>query len=326
MTARMLPGAEVLASTVGLDRDGWLAIRRQGIGGSDAAAIAGLDRYSTPLGVYYDKIGELPDTDDADSEAIRWGRRLEPVLADEFALRTGFRVLRRNAVLRSREHPFMLANLDRLVRDDDGAVGVVEIKTSTERGAAAWRADEDELPARVYCQVQHYLAVTGLTFAWVVVLLAGTEFRMVRVDRDADAIAALVELERLFWDRVQRRDPPDADGSAATRDTLGRVFAVPAAGSTVDLPPSFRRLLEERDALKAVEGDYKARRELIENQVRQFLGDAEEGLIDGVTAVTWRASTRSRVDVTALREKDPDTAELFTVTDTTRTLRFKALP
>jgi putative phage-type endonuclease len=321
VSAPYTPAAEVLTSTKGLTRADWLAIRRQGIGGSDAAAIAGLDRWSSPLGVYYDKIGELADSED--TEAMAWGRRLEPVLAAEFALRTGFKVWKRNAILRSREHPFMLANLDGLVRDDNGRVGPVEYKTSTERGAAAWRADEDELPDRVYCQVQHYLAVTGCTFAWVAALLAGTEYRMVRVERDDVAIAALVDLEDHFWDRVRTRNPPEADGSDATRRALTEVFkdSYPAA---VELPDDYGRLLEEWNALKGLEAGYKARREVIENRFRQFLGEAEEGVLDGRTVVTWRSSLRTRVDVTALREKDPELAAQYEVTEPQRRLLVKA--
>ena len=38
-----------LAKTLDMPREQWLELRRRGIGGSDAAAIVGLDRYRSPL-------------------------------------------------------------------------------------------------------------------------------------------------------------------------------------------------------------------------------------------------------------------------------------
>ena len=43
-----------------MTRDEWLEDRRKSIGGSDAAAVIGLNRYRTPMEVYADKLGALP--------------------------------------------------------------------------------------------------------------------------------------------------------------------------------------------------------------------------------------------------------------------------
>ena len=47
----------------GLDRADWLAVRRQGIGGSDVGAILGLDPWKGPLDVYVDKVADEPGED-----------------------------------------------------------------------------------------------------------------------------------------------------------------------------------------------------------------------------------------------------------------------
>lgn len=44
-------------STKGMSREDWLAQRRKTIGGSDAAAIVGLSRYSTPYTIFMDIFG-----------------------------------------------------------------------------------------------------------------------------------------------------------------------------------------------------------------------------------------------------------------------------
>ena len=56
----------------GLTREEWLAIRKKGIGGSDAGAICGLNPYASPMNVYLDKTTE--ESDSEDNEAMRQAR------------------------------------------------------------------------------------------------------------------------------------------------------------------------------------------------------------------------------------------------------------
>ncbi len=49
--------AEVFVDTENLSREDWLACRRKGIGGSDAAAIMGMSPFCTKRDLYYDKCG-----------------------------------------------------------------------------------------------------------------------------------------------------------------------------------------------------------------------------------------------------------------------------
>ena len=49
-----------LVSTVGLPKAEWLKYRKQGICGSDAGAIAGMNPYVSAFSVYQDKIALLP--------------------------------------------------------------------------------------------------------------------------------------------------------------------------------------------------------------------------------------------------------------------------
>lgn len=78
----------------------WLAERRTGIGGSDVAAILGLNEWTSPYTVWADKLGLLPERED--SEAMRQGRDLEHYVAERFSKVSGKRVRRVNRILR---HP-----------------------------------------------------------------------------------------------------------------------------------------------------------------------------------------------------------------------------
>ncbi len=98
------------------DRQEWLTQRRRGIGGSDAAAILGLNPWVSPFDVYLDKLG-LSDPK-PDTEAMRQGRDLEEYVAQRFVEATGKEVQVAPAMFQHPEHEWMLANVDRLVVGD----------------------------------------------------------------------------------------------------------------------------------------------------------------------------------------------------------------
>lgn len=188
-----------------MTRDKWLAQRRGGIGSSDAAALLGISRWSTPYSVYLDKTGQLPDL--PPNPAMEWGNRLEEAIATAYAERTGERLEdTTHRVFQHPTHPWMLATPDRLTEGGR----VVEVKT-----ASAWSADEwgepgtDEVPDVYLVQVNHQLAVLGLEQADVAVLIGGQDFRVYHVARNDRLIRHLIAVEESFWDRVQTRQPPE---------------------------------------------------------------------------------------------------------------------
>lgn len=46
---------QALVKTKDMSHEDWLQWRKRGIGGSDVAAIAGLSKYKSPVGVWLDK-------------------------------------------------------------------------------------------------------------------------------------------------------------------------------------------------------------------------------------------------------------------------------
>ena len=119
---------EKVISRKNLTKEEWLVYRRSGIGGSDAGAIAGLNPYSTAYSVYLDKLGEAEPI--TETEAMRQGMELEEYVAKRFCEHTGKRVKRCEYILRSKAHPFMLADVDRLVVGENA---VLECKTTLNR-------------------------------------------------------------------------------------------------------------------------------------------------------------------------------------------------
>jgi putative phage-type endonuclease len=119
-------------STAEMSHEDWLVMRKTGIGGSDAGAICGLNPYSSPMKVFWDKTND--ETEELDSEAVRQGHDLEDYVAQRFMESTGLKVRRSNFMYRSKEHTFMIADVDRLIAGEDA---VLECKT-----ASAYNADK----------------------------------------------------------------------------------------------------------------------------------------------------------------------------------------
>ena len=72
VTLEAIGHAKAVADTAGMPRAEWLELRRRGIGGSDAAAVCGLDPWRSPFEVWLDKTGLF--VDETAGEAVRWGR------------------------------------------------------------------------------------------------------------------------------------------------------------------------------------------------------------------------------------------------------------
>uniref|UniRef100_UPI000B09691B YqaJ viral recombinase family nuclease n=1 Tax=Clostridium sp. NkU-1 TaxID=1095009 RepID=UPI000B09691B len=205
-------------STADLSHEEWLKLRKTGIGGSDAGAICGLNPYASPMSVYQDKT--TMEVKEIDNEAMRQGRDLEDYVARRFMEATGLKVRRSNMMYRSEEHPFMLADVDRLIVGKDAGL---ECKTASAYNMDKWK--EDEIPAHYLIQCHHYMSVTGKQTWYIAVVILGRGFKYAEIPRDEDLIKNLVSIEEQFWnDHVVKRIIPDPDGSEACDEVLEQYF------------------------------------------------------------------------------------------------------
>jgi putative phage-type endonuclease len=289
-TGRSRHGALQLVSTKTMSREEWLQVRKLGIGASDAAAAVGLSPYQSQLELWMVKTGrdaEMPKPDpDDESSPMYWGNILEPIVAQHYSKRTGYKVRKVNAVL---QHPdadkhWMLANLDYSVVNAPD-VQILECKTAGEWGARHWR---EGVPEYVQCQVQHQLAVTGKPAADVCVLVCGQEIRIHRIERDDELIARLIDLERRFWHYVETDTPPPADGSESSGKALKYLYPQDS-GDVLDLSEDqqlcqvFTELLVAREDL--------ARAQQIEDErkqaIQQKMGEASKVIFPNAV-VSWK--------------------------------------
>jgi len=304
-----------LVKTHDLAREQWLEVRKRGIGSSDAAAAVGLSPYKSRLQLWLEKTGRdagLPQLDPQDDTSpAYWGTLLEPIVAAHYTRRTGNRVRRINAVLQHPGEPWMLANIDREVMGS-AEVQILECKTAGIHGAKAWR---DGVPEYVQLQVMHQLAVTGKQAADAAVLVGGQELQVHRIERDERLIAQLIELERRFWQYVERDEAPPADGSDSAEQALRALYPHDDGGVldlSGDLAMSalFSDLLAVRQVLQT-QTELEAR---IKQAIQQRMGTASRAVFDA-GEVTWRRTQDAQViDVERLRRDEPELARCFMTT------------
>ncbi|WP_337521066.1 lambda-exonuclease family protein, partial [Mitsuokella jalaludinii] len=152
------------------DRDAWLKMRTQGIGGSDAGTIVGLNPWKSKYELWLEKTGQVVPEDISNREPVYWGNRLEDIVAQEFTRQTGKKV-RRHGMVQDEAHPFLFANVDRMVAGEKAGL---ECKTANGFKASLWEGDE--VPASYYCQCQHYMLVTGLPVWYIACLVGGQHY------------------------------------------------------------------------------------------------------------------------------------------------------
>lgn len=287
--------SRIVVDTRHLEREKWLEYRRTGIGGSDAAAVVGLNPYVTPYSLWADKTGRLPEKED--NEAMRQGRDLEDYVAQRFMEKTGKKVRRKNCMLQHDEHDFMLADIDREVIGEKAGL---ECKTTSVMNLKKFK--NGDFPDQYYVQCVHYLAVTGFDRWYLAVLVLNQGFYVYEIERDEEEIAALIEAEKEFWNTYVVPDiMPAVDGCKPTSEAIGAIFPGNGGECGLGCSNTIRNYLALKESKKQVEREM----DRLEQEIKTQLGENETGYCGDYT-VKWKKQSRETVSKDLLLEKYPD--------------------
>ena len=212
------------------------------------------------------------------------------------------------------DYPWACADVDRLVVGEDA---ILEIKTTNSLGNMKLLRG-GEYPAQYYCQMMHYLAVTGKKKAYLAVLINCREFKHFELERDEEEIAALMAEEQRFWDKVQTDTPPLPIGIDADTQTLQTLYPE-GDGSSIDLYGCGGILEAYEDLGKRIK-ELSKEQEAYAQQVKQILGAAEAGRTDG-WRVSWKTTTKRTLDKAALEKVVPGGLDQYTKESTYRTFK-----
>ncbi len=281
-----------------IDETIWHQERAKGIGGSEIAAILGLDSYKTPLQVFLDKTGQSEPF--KGNEHTRAGKKLEAVVVDYFVEETGAEIIAGNDGIVQQQllsKPFILGTVDRIYKLND-TFGVLECKTTQKT------IDLDDLPKSWFCQLQWYMGIFGLKKGSIAWLERGLNFNIVSVDFDADLFTFMVNEAEKFWvNHVQAGIPPEPINST----DIDKLFRSSTAGKTIEANEDTALVVSE---LVEVNGHIKTLEEkadALKEQIKLVLRDSEQLTYFGNTLLTWKSSRATATfDVETFKKENPD--------------------
>lgn len=277
-----------------LSKDEWLATRKSGIGGSDVAAILGMSPWRSPLDVWLDKTGRSEP--EPENDAMYWGTRLEALVADRYCEQTGNEVRRVNALLRSKEYPMLIGNIDRAVCPEKGKLPVVkgefrtpkilECKTARTKNEDWGDNGTDQVPNYYLTQVLHYLGLTGCETCDIACLfLDSRKFGVYTVQADKELIGKINERLADWWDKFVVKDvqPP-----ARSISDVEKLFAR-SAGISITASEEIETSARHYAELKAQVSQLEAQLDEEKQKIAVYMGEHDTLVgLDGKPLITWK--------------------------------------
>lgn len=282
----------------------WLQMRAADVTSTESPALFGLSPYCTEFELFHRKReGEVVSIEA--TQRMRWGQRLERVIAQAIAEEYGVKVRRLSAYMRHDEVEGMGASFDYEVvgwaepwPDDkpselrrlwgEHGPGVIEIKNVDYLVFRDnWLVADDggktvEPPPHIDVQVQHQLEVVRRNWAAVAVLVAGNDLQVVVREREPDVGAKIAHYVQAFWHNVRLNREPEPD-YLRDAEKLRDIYRHAGAGAPLDLRHSNRAnelCAEYRDAA-AAEKAAKDRKTAASSELLTLIGDAPKAFAAG---------------------------------------------
>lgn len=307
--------AKILANLKGLEHAEQLGKRLCGIGGSEAAAACGLDKYMSKLELWARKTGrwdpeskheydpEGKSGTDHDNDRTRLGRDLEQYIAERFSEITGKELRVPEAMYSHDEYGFAIANLDREIVGENAALECATANFAFEK----MPENVEELPVNISAQCWHYLAVMRFERIYLALLdLFSGKLRIFEIPYDEEKCGALLNCERRFWnDHVLAGKAPKPDGSDSALEALKRLTK-PLHGEPIDLKAS-EKSVEELYGLRKKIKELESREKTLRSELIALM-NGNSRAFSGKFQLDFSKQSRKIVDQKLLKEKY---AEIF---------------
>lgn len=286
----------------------WYTARNTGIGASEIAAAAGLSPYSTALELYYRKRGELPEIEETD--AMRLGRMLEPIVKSEFTRATGSSFIDPSPpMFRHGKHSPILATPDAIISNDV----LFEAKTASWRMKGSWGDENsDDVPSHYVCQCQQQMAVMNAAEVRLSVLFDGATLKNYVIERNEELIGHLLDIGLALWDRIQSGVPPEPDWENKSTPNLIRAIHGTINDTRIELSSEIVLIWTQYEELGRMITATQEHRDTLRAQVAHAIGDHYAGLLgDGrmvrrkvIEKNPYTVTPKSYIDVRAVKADD----------------------
>jgi putative phage-type endonuclease len=279
----------------------WLRARKSVLGASEVACVLGLSKWSTPLGIYNDKLN--PNITDDMTERQEWGHYLEEPIAQWIRDKQGITVLPSPGLIQSIAYPWLAATPDRVT--DAGEP--VELKTSDSFMKSDW---VDGPPDNYLIQVFVQMICLGTKRGFLGVLHGGNQFEFYPIEWDQQVVDQIIDATRDFWQgHVMARIAPEP----TTSDELALVHR--DSGETLE---GDERLLmawwldgQERSTYKAAEERINA----VKAAYKELLHSTDKSVLSfrGKALYTWkRPKPTTSFDMALFAQEHPALVAMYT--------------
>ena len=235
-----------LVCTEGLSKLDWLKWRQKGIGGSDIAAVCGVNPFHSSLSLYLDKTEEIKEETDKfkalEEREVRMavGTWNEPHLRELFQLwflkNEGVEIVVEEVpyILQHPTNKIALANIDGVFFQPVRGACLLEIKTTGEYNKKDW--EDDNVPDYYYIQTQWYMYVMGYISCYIAFLIGNRKFDVKLIERNEEVIKEIVEKADYFWKTfVIPKIAPAPDGSFSSGEALKKMYPKEDEGKIIDV-------------------------------------------------------------------------------------------
>lgn len=195
----------IMTPTSKLTESEWQSLRqtfvdRGMVGGSDAGTLLGLNKYKSPINMFYQSLG-LSQLPSKMNHIMLHGKQLEDYVAKCWQYYDGTEegwvenTLSNNkiksykkikAIIENPKYPALFANIDGQITKHPvygKKKGILEIKTISGYSADSYEAG---IPPSYYVQVQHYMLVTGYKYGEICYLKDGRDLGLVTFEEDKE--------------------------------------------------------------------------------------------------------------------------------------------
>ncbi len=297
--------------------------RRLGIGGSDIAAIVGINKWLTPLDVYLEKIStEEPYEEECSlmgPNPMEWGNIMEPVIIQHFERATELNCITGLETFVHPEYPYMRANVDAKIIGEDA---LLECKTAGQFMANQWsNLGGDNIPEPYLLQCAYYAEVANVSKVYIAVLIGGNDFRVYNYDRNPALGKLILSKVTNFWENhVLKEIPPEPinleDSVKLWKHTTGE----DAKAATPDIELIIKDLRALKAQEKALKTLYAEKQLQVCNFLEQDIAINDE---NGQTLLTWKPQTMNRFDGTRFKAEHPEMYNNYVKTTQSRVFKLK---
>lgn len=276
-------------------------LNREGsLGGTDLPIICGVNQYNNAYQLYQKKLGLAPPTEMNDK--MEWGLRNERAIIEKFDDdHPEFQVYRPKV-----DYPGVLllpgpkvwhygdvlfnahASPDSIGKDSDGNLFIIEAKTTDKWAAKAWGDSGSRIfPLMHRYQVQWYMWICQVEYAYISVLIGGNDYREYRIEYNQELVDTLVQKAKVFHEAVVNRTPPIPTEPADMKNYLLETRDDDYSDEFVKPTDDHLVLVKE---LKKINGQVEklaTKKENIHNKLKEYIKDNG---VKGIQCPEWKAT------------------------------------